>query len=92
VATVIEGVYERDYAWLAFERHDHPERVPALVLDPLQQALLRDLRAATERISALSTAAFGRVGFRYGVGQMLKSVWWRLSPRRRRLDPRLAQW
>ena len=92
VATVIEGVYERDYAWFAFERHDHPERVPTLVLDPLQQALLRDLRAATERISALSTAAFGRVGFRYGVGQILKSVLWRLSPRRRRLDPRLAQW
>jgi hypothetical protein len=91
-ARTIEDVYERDYAWFGFERHDHPAAVPALVLDPLQQSLLRDLRAATERISALSTAAFGRVGFRYGAGQMLKSAWWRLSPRRRRLDPRLAQW
>jgi len=92
VAAVIEDVYERDYAWFSFERHDHPERVAPFVLDPLQQSMLRDLRAANERISALSTAAFGRVGFRYGAGQMIKSVLWRVSPRRRRLDPRLAQW
>ena len=91
-AAAIEEVYERDYAWFSFERQDHPERVAAFVLDPLQQSMLRDLRAANERISALSTAAFGRVGFRYGAGQMLKSVLWRVSPRRRRLDPRLAQW
>ena len=91
-ARMIEEAYERDYAWFAFERHRHPAAVPALVLDPLQQSLLRDLRAATERISTLSTAAFGRVGFRYGAGQMVKSVQWRLSPRRRRRDPRLAQW
>jgi hypothetical protein len=92
VAAVIAEVYERDYAWFSFERHAHPGRVVPFVLDPLQQSMLRDLRAANERISALSTAAFGRVGFRYGAGQMLKSVLWRLSPRRRRLDPRLAQW
>lgn len=91
-AAVIEEVYERDYAWFSFERHPHPERVESFVLDPLQQSMLRDLRAANERISALSTAAFGRVGFRYGAGQMVKSVLWRVSPRRRRLDPRLAQW
>ena len=91
-ARTVEEVYERDYAWFGFARHDHPATVPPLVLGPLEHALLRDLRGSTERISVLSAAAFNRVGFRYGARQMVQSLVWRMSLRNRRIDPHIVQW
>ena len=91
-ADLIEQTYHEDYEWFHFERHNYAASTASFVLDPLQQAFLTNLRQTTERLQTLSNAAFTRVGFRYGMRQVLRSLQLRLTRPSRRHDPKLLQW
>ena len=91
-ADLIEQTYHEDYEWFHFERHNYAASTATFVLDPLQQAFLTNLRQTTERLQTLSNAAFTRVGFRYGMKQVLRSLKLRLTRPSRRHDPKLLQW
>jgi len=91
-ADLIAGTYHEDYEWFGFERHNFTAASTSLVLNPIQQALLNNLRETTERLSILSRAAFQRVGFRYGLSQMRKSLWAHITNPRGKGDSHLLQW
>jgi hypothetical protein len=91
-ADLIASTYHEDYEWFGFERHSFTAASTSLVLNPIQQALLNNLRETTERLSILSRAAFHRVGFRYGLSQIRKSLWIRVTDPKRKGDTRLLQW
>jgi len=91
-ADLIARVYQRDYEWYGFERKEFPASIPPLVLDPLQHSLLVNLRDTTERMVMISRSAFTRVGFRYGLSQVVKSIGFRLRFRGRKYDRKLLQW
>ena len=91
-ADLLEQTYHEDYEWFNFERHSYAASNATFVLDPLQQALLVNLRQTTERLQTLSQAAFTRVGFRYGMKQVLRSLKLRVTRPSRRHDPKLLQW
>lgn len=91
-ADLIEQTYHEDYEWFHFERHNYASSTATFVLDPLQQAFLTNLRQTTERLQTLSNAAFTRVGFRYGMKQVTRSLKLRLTRPSRRHDPKLLQW
>jgi hypothetical protein len=91
-ADLIEQTYHEDYEWFHFERHNYAASTASFVLDPLQQAFLTNLRQTTERLQILSNAAFTRVGFRYGMKQVLRSLKLRVTRPSRRHDPKLLQW
>ena len=91
-ADLVEKTYREDYEWFNFERHNYAASTATFVLDPLQQAILVNLRQTTERLQTLSNAAFTRVGFRYGMKQVLRSLKLRVTRPSRRHDPKLLQW
>jgi glutamate-1-semialdehyde aminotransferase len=91
-ADLLEQTYHEDYEWFHFERHNYAATTTSFVLDPLQQAFLTNLRQTTERLQTLSNAAFTRVGFRYGLKQMVRSLTLRFTRPSRRHDPKLLQW
>ena len=91
-ADLIEQTYHEDYEWFHFERHNYAASTATFVLDPLQQAFLTNLRQTTERLQTLSNAAFNRVGFRYGMKQVLRSLKLRVTRPSRRHDAKLLQW
>jgi hypothetical protein len=91
-ADLMEQTYREDFEWFDFARHSYTNTQSSLVLDPLQQAFLSNLRDTTKRVQTLSNAAFQRVGFRYGVRQVRKSLWLRLTRPSKRHDPKLLQW
>jgi hypothetical protein len=91
-ADLVEQTYHEDYEWFHFERHSYAASTASFVLDPLQQAFLVNLRQTTERLQTLSNAAFNRVGFRYGMKQVLRSLKLRVTRPSRRHDPKLLQW
>ena len=91
-ADLIEQTYHEDYEWFHFERHNYAASTATFVLDPLQQAILVNLRQTTERLQTLSNAAFTRVGFRYGMKQVLRSLKLRVTRPSRRHDAKLLQW
>jgi hypothetical protein len=91
-ADLVEQAYREDFEWFDFARHSYTNTQSSLVLDPLQQAFLSNLRDTTKRVQTLSNAAFQRVGFRYGVRQVRKSLWLRLTRPSKRHDPKLLQW
>jgi hypothetical protein len=89
---LIAATYKEDYEWFGFAAHQISAPSASFVLDPLQQALLLNLRQTTERLQILSRAAFNRVGFRYGLAQMRKSLWIRITNPKAKGDTRLLQW
>ena len=91
-ADLLEQTYHEDYEWFHFERHNYAASTATFVLDPLQQAFLTNLRQTTERLQTLSNAAFTRVGFRYGMKQVMRSLKLRFTRPSRRHDPKLLQW
>ena len=91
-ADLIAATYKEDYEWFGFTAHQINAPTASFVLDPLQQALLLNLRQTTERLQILSRAAFNRVGFRYGLAQMRKSLWIRITNPKAKGDTRLLQW
>ena len=91
-ADLIANTYHEDYEWFGFERHNFTATSTSLVLNPIQQALLNNLRETTERLTILSRAAFNRVGFRYGLSQIRKSLWIRITDPKGKGDTRLLQW
>jgi hypothetical protein len=91
-ADLVEQTYREDYEWFHFERHNYAASTVSFVLDPLQQAILVNLRQTTERLQTLSNAAFNRVGFRYGMKQVLRSLKLRVTRPSRRHDAKLLQW
>jgi hypothetical protein len=91
-ADLVEQTYREDYEWFHFERHNYAASTATFVLDPLQQAILVNLRQTTERLQTLSNAAFNRVGFRYGMKQVLRSLKLRVTRPSRRHDAKLLQW
>ena len=91
-ADLIADTYQEDYEWFGFERHNFTAPSTSLVLNPIQQALLNNLRETTERLTIVSRAAFHRVGFRYGLSQIRKSLWIRITNPKGKGDTRLLQW
>jgi hypothetical protein len=91
-ADLATEVYARDYEWYGFTPHSFGDSVPNLVLDPMQQALLVNLRDTTERLIHLSRSAFKRVGFRYGLSQIGKSTRLRLRYGTKKYERKLLQW
>ena len=91
-ADLIEQTYHEDYEWFHFERHNYAASTASFVLDPLQQAFLLNLRQTTDRLQTLSNAALTRVGFRYGLRQVLRSLKLRFTRPSRRHDVKLLQW
>ncbi len=91
-ADLIANTYHEDYEWFGFERHNFTATSTSLVFNPIQQALLNNLRQSTERLTILSRAAFNRVGFRYGLSQIRKSLWIRITNPKGKGDTRLLQW
>jgi len=91
-ARLVTEVYQQDFEWYGFEKKSYPESIPPFVFDPLQQSILNNLRETTERLSAISTSAFSRVGFLYGFKQIVKSVVFRLKFKGKNYDPKLLQW
>ncbi|TRZ71672.1 MAG: hypothetical protein D4R95_06420, partial [Actinobacteria bacterium] len=91
-ADLIADTYHEDYEWFGFERHNFTAPSTSLVLNPIQQALLNNLRETTERLTIVSRAAFHRVGFRYGLSQIRKSLWIRITNPKGKGDTRLLQW
>lgn len=91
-ADIIADIYAEDYRWFDFEPHQFTQTTVSLALDPLQTALLHNLRETTERITYMSRSAFGRVGFRYGLSQLRKSLWIRITNPKAKGDTRLLQW
>ncbi|MFM9137876.1 MAG: hypothetical protein ACKOQZ_07030, partial [Actinomycetota bacterium] len=92
VADLVAATYAEDYRWFDFAAHTFTAQTTSLVLDPLQQALITNLRDTTERLKVVSRSAFHRVGFRYGLSQMRKSLWIRITNPRGKGDTRLLQW
>lgn len=91
-ADLATEIYARDYEWYGFTPHAFGDTSPSLVLDPMQQALLMNLRDTTERLIYLSRSAFKRVGFRYGLGQIGKSMKLRLRYGTKKYERKLLQW
>ena len=91
-ADIVSGIYSEDYRWFDFEPHQITVHSVALPLDALQTAMLRNLRETTERLTYMSRAAFARVGFRYGLSQVRKSLWIRITNPKAKGDTRLLQW
>lgn len=91
-AHLIEQTYHEDYEWFHFERHNYAASTASFVLDPLHQAFLLNLRQTTDRLQTLSNAALIRVGFRYGLRQVLRSLKLRFTRPSRRHDVKLLQW
>ena len=91
-ADLIADTYHEDYEWFGFERHNFTALSTSLVFNPLQQALLTNLRQMSERLTILSDAASNRVGFRYGLSQMRKSLWMHITNPRGKSDSHLLQW
>lgn len=91
-ADIIANIYAEDFRWFDFEPHQFTKLTVSLPLDPLQTALLRNLRETTERLTYISRSAFGRVGFRYGLSQLRKSLWIRITNPKAKGDTRLLQW
>ena len=91
-ADLIADTYHEDYEWFGFERHNFTAPTTSLVFNPIQQALLNNLRETTERLTIVSRAAFNRVGFRYGLSQIRKSLWIRITNPKGKGDTRLLQW
>lgn len=91
-ADLVAETYAEDYRWFDFAPHTFTAASSSLVLDPLQQALITNLRETTERLKIVSRSAFHRVGFRYGLKQMRKSLWIRITNPRGKGDTRLLQW
>ena len=91
-ADIMAGIYAEDYRWFDFEPHQFTAASVSLPLDPLQAALLRNLRETTERLTYISRSAFSRVGFRYGLSQLRKSLWIRITNPKAKGDTRLLQW
>lgn len=90
-ADLIAATYAEDYRWFRFDPHTHTNERASLVLDPLQQALLDNLRGTTERLRHVSRAAYDRVGIRYGLSQIGRSIAIRLTRPGSRRDRRLLQ-
>jgi hypothetical protein len=91
-ANLAYEIYARDYEWYGFDHHTYTDSTPTLVLDPMQQALLNNLRDTTERLIFLSRSAFKRVGFRYGLHQVGKATKLRLRFGTKRYERKLLQW
>lgn len=91
-ADIIANIYAEDFRWFDFEPHQFAQFEVSLPLDLLQTALLRNLRETTERLTYISRSAFGRVGFRYGLSQLRKSLWIRITNPKAKGDTRLLQW
>ena len=92
IADLMEQTYREDFEWFHFPRHNYSTSTASLVLDPLQQAFLFNLRDTTKRVQVLSHAAYRRVGLRYGLRQVRKSLWLRFTRPSKRHDPKLLQW
>jgi hypothetical protein len=91
-ADLIADTYHEDYEWFGFERHNFTAASTSLVFNPLQQALLDNLRQMTERLTILWNAASHRVGFRHGLSQIRKSLWMHITDPRGKGDKHLLQW
>ena len=73
-ANRLMAVYHMDYEAFGFERKSYPATVEPHLLSVRETQLVHLLRQAVERLQGISEAAQMRVGLRYGVRQIRKSL------------------
>jgi hypothetical protein len=88
----IVQVYKSDYGTFDFEQPVYEQNLSPRILSSTETAAVRVIRDAMESISAVSKAARKRVGFRYGLRQMKKSIKRRLKGDKSYGDLKTAYW
>lgn len=88
----IMQVYKSDYDMFDFEITQYETNLTPRVLSSTETAAVRVIRDAMESISAVSKAARKRVGFRYGLRQIKKSIKRRLKGDKSYGDLKTAYW
>jgi hypothetical protein len=78
-ANRLMAVYHMDYDAFGFERKSYPAEVAPHLLSPTETQLVHLLRNSVERLQGISVAAQMRIGIRYGLRQIRKSLMRRLT-------------
>jgi len=88
----IAQVYSRDYEVFDFDRPQYETNLSPRILNATETAAVRVIREAMESINAVSRAARKRVGVRYALRQIKKSVRRRLKGDKSYGDLKTAYW
>jgi hypothetical protein len=88
----IMQVYRSDYDTFDFDAPKYETQLTPRILTPTETAAVRVIREAVDSINAVSKAARKRVGFRYGLRQMKKSIKRRLKGDKSYGDLKTAYW
>jgi hypothetical protein len=88
----IVQVYKSDYDTFDFEAPQYEANLVPRILSSTETAAVRVIRDAMESISAVSKAGRKRVGFRYGLRQIKKSIKRRLKGDKSYGDLKTAYW
>lgn len=91
-ATRIQTVYQSDYQTFAFDEPQFETQLPPRILTSTETAAIRVIRDAMDSVLAVSKAARKRVGFRYGLRQIKKSIGRRLRGDKSYGDLKTAYW
>lgn len=88
----IMQVYRTDFDTFDFDVVEYDRELAPRILSSTETAAVRVIRDAMESISAVSKAARKRVGFRYGLRQIKKSIKRRLKGDKSYGDLKTAYW
>jgi hypothetical protein len=88
----IVSVYKSDYNVFEFDQPVYETNLTPRILTATETAAVRVIRDAMESISAVSKAARKRVGLRYGLRQIKKSIRRRLKGDKSYGDLKTAYW
>lgn len=92
MAERIADVYRADYEAFDFGTPNYEINLAPRVMTSTETAAVRVIREAVDSINAVSKAARKRVGFRYGLRQMKKSIQRRLKGDKSYGDLKTAYW
>jgi hypothetical protein len=88
----IVQVYRSDYDTFDFEVPNYEAHLSPRIMTSTETAAVRVIREAVDSINAVSKAARKRVGFRYGLRQIKKSIQRRLKGDKSYGDLKTAYW
>ena len=86
------AVYASDYDTFGFERRQFPATVEPYVLSASETQLVTLVRQSVERVTSVSRAAQSRMSARYGVRQIRKAFFRKISFGRMYNTPRGIHW
>jgi hypothetical protein len=86
------AVYASDYDTFGFERRQFPSTVEPYVLSASETQLVTLVRQSVERVTSVSRAAQSRMSARYGVRQIRKAFFRKISFGRMYNTPRGIHW